>query len=85
MSFDSDPIQRTAPPLPRFQTEAGGRDPLPLGSPLEAKKQIDAAHKFESYLEGHARRTSEIRAEDRALLFSTLAHLREESVYSFQF
>ncbi|GMP12217.1 MULTISPECIES: hypothetical protein [Bradyrhizobium] len=85
MSFDSDPIQRTAPPLPRFQTEAGGRDPLPLSSPLEAKKQIEAAHKFESYLESHARRTHEMRTEDHALLFSTLAHLREESVYSFQF
>ncbi len=85
MPFDNDPIQRTAAPLPRFQTEAGGRDPLPLGSPLEAKKQAEAAHKFESYLEGHARRTHEFRSEERALLFNTLAHLREESVYSFRF
>ncbi|PDT90815.1 hypothetical protein CO669_07515 [Bradyrhizobium sp. Y36] len=84
MPFDSDPIQRTAGPLPRFQTEAGGRDPLPLGSPLEAKKQVEAAHKFESYLDAHARRSHETRIEERALLFSTLAHLREESIYSIQ-
>lgn len=85
MPFDSDPIQRTAGPLPRFQTEAGGRDPLPLSSPLETKKQIEAAHKFESYLEAHATRSHEIRTEDRTLLFNTVAHLREESVYSFRF
>ncbi|MGL9618593.1 hypothetical protein QRQ56_11360 [Bradyrhizobium sp. U531] len=85
MPFDSDPIQRTAGPLPRFQTEAGGRDPLPLSSPLEAKKQVEAAHKFESYLEGHARRSHETRVEERAVLFDTFARLREESVYSFQY
>jgi hypothetical protein len=82
MTSPNDALGRSVTfPLPEFQTDAGGRDPLPPGSPIAIGRQGNEQHSFELYLNRHNDITHERRVETNKPVFDTLEQLRAGRVY----